>query len=672
MKYIKSLLATLLAAVMLSGCSDFGDINENPNSPVTDNTNMMYLYSARYAMNLIMNSSTYDPWLQEWTGYIAETKNNQFGPMNTTNDYSTTYWYVRVIRNLTKIIELNENEETKSLPYVTAFGDNAAQIAVAKTLRSFYYMSLTDILGPIVYSEAYKGESDEIWMPKYDSQEAVYAGLEQELNDAYAMFASAGSLDGSYEILYKGNMAKWKKFNAAVRMMMAIKMKDVDPTNGKARFAKAFADGSFESAADNLNYTFNDANSSWYAWFYEIGNMSYSGMTRGFTANKVIVDYLKEYKDPRMFTYFSLNGYMGNVEGDANNVDSYEGQPFGLASNAQVTEQASGTCSVAAKYCDAGATYRLITAARILLIEAEAAELGWISEDPKALYEAGIRASFETEGAKDVDKYLASAKVKLSDDKETAIEQIVTQRFLAGFLTDGVEAWADWRINNIPTIPVYEGQLDALHEVYPYRLEYTSTDMDYNKENVQAAINMLGSGAKNDRWVRLWWDVEDNTCPVGKIIPKIKWDEIGTADFTYATGWFADPDEPETDEGLVLYQQQQDPTIYKIADWGYGTDFTFQLLEDGKIIVPEQEIGYNHASYGPVRVVDYETHYGETDGPSYYDEESGLYKVMLCYIVDAGTFYIDYSWFTINADSRTVSVKKHSFVPKADVKLLNK
>lgn len=513
MKYIKSLLASLLAAVMLSGCSDFGDINDNPNSPVNDYTNMMYLYSARYAMNLIMNSASYDPWLQEWTGYLAEAKNNQYGPLDTTNDYSTTYWYVRVIRNLSTIINMNEDPETRDLPYVSKFGDSANQIAVAKTLRSFYYMTLTDILGPIVYSEAYKGESDENWQPKYDSQEDVYAGLDKELNEAYATFNEAGSLDGAYEIFFGGDISKWKKFNASVRMMMAIKLKDVDPATGKTRFAKAFADGGMSSSADDMNYKFNSSNADWHAWFYYIGNMSYSGYSKYFTANKVFMDLLQEYNDPRTFSYFSLKGYMGDVDGDPADVMSYKGVPFGLASNSAVSAAIVGACSVAEKYTAAGATYGFIRAARILLIEAEAATLGWISAKANDLYEAGIKASFESEEATGVDEYLASPKVVLSDDKETAIKQIVTQRYLAGFLTDGVESWSDWRINNIPTLPMYEGQLASGHTSYPYRMEYSDADKNYNKENYEAAVNQW-LGGNDDRWNRVWWDVADNECPV--------------------------------------------------------------------------------------------------------------------------------------------------------------
>ena len=324
MKYIKSLaVAALALTTSMSSCDmgDFGDINVDPTLPAEGYTSMMFTYTARSTRNFIMNSSSYDPWTQLWTGYLAESKNNQYGGLMTTVNYSTRDWYRYNIKTLHTIIELNENEETKSKVSVISFGDNQNQIAVAKTLRAFLYMTLTDILGPIPYSEAFKGESDDIWEPKFDSQESIYAALDKELQEAHAQFNTNGSLS-SADILYNGDVSKWKKLNASIRMMMAIKMADVDPTNGKARFAKAYADGGLTEVEDGFHNTF-DSNSSAYSWMYYTGNASYSAAGLNFVPNLVIVEALKEHKDPRMFSYFTLDGYKGKVEGDPKDFNAY-------------------------------------------------------------------------------------------------------------------------------------------------------------------------------------------------------------------------------------------------------------------------------------------------------------------------------------------------------------
>ena len=522
MKYIKSLaVAAMALTATMSSCDmgDFGDINANPNKPSEAYTNMLYTYSAQWVRGFTMNSSGYDPWTMLRTGYLSESKNNQYGGLTNTVSFSTASYYYYYIKNLNTIIERNTNEETKSLVSVTSFGDNANQIAVARTLRAFYFMTLTDILGPLPYSEAFKGESDDIWSPKFDSQEDIYAALDADLVEAYSQFNTSGSLS-SAEILYNGDISKWKKFNATLRMMMAIKMADVDPTNGQARFAKAYADGGMTEVSDGFHYTFDAANADYSAWMYYVGNMSYGSRNENFVPNKFIVDALKEHNDPRMFSYFTLDGYKGKVEGDPSDINAYKGVPFGMQSNDEVVSSAVGCASVNSTYCEAGATYGLITTARAKLVEAEAAVLGWINADPKALYEAGIKASFDFQaayhtpvtklgGETAVEDYLASEKVALSSDKETALKQIVMQRWLAGFMTDAIETWSDWRRYNVPSMPLTEHQIVEGNLNYPYRMTYDPSEKEANEENANAAIQQW-LGGEDGLWKRVWWDVADN------------------------------------------------------------------------------------------------------------------------------------------------------------------
>ena len=341
----------------------------------------------------------------------------------------------------------------------------------------------------------------------------------EDTMEAYGQFNEKGSLTKA-EILYKGDISKWKKFNASLRMMMAIKMADVDPTNGKARFAKAYADGGMTEVTDGFHYTFDASNASYSAWMYYVGNMNYSARNENFVPNKFIVDALKEHNDPRMFSYFTLDGYKGKVAGDPADVNAYKGVPFGFASNPEVVAAAEGCASVNATYCDAAATYGVITTARTLLVEAEAAVLGWIDADPKALYEAGIKASFDFQatyhtdvkkigGDTCVDDYLASEKIALSNDKETALKQIVMQRFLAGFLTDAIETWSDWRRYNVPLMPLTDWQIQQRNLAYPYRMTYDPSEEESNEENVNAAIKEW-LGGDDGLWSRVWWDVADN------------------------------------------------------------------------------------------------------------------------------------------------------------------
>ena len=44
------------------------------------------------------------------------------------------------------------------------------------------------------YSEAFKGESEDIWAPKFDSQEDIYAALDADLNEAYSQLYGYSAL----------------------------------------------------------------------------------------------------------------------------------------------------------------------------------------------------------------------------------------------------------------------------------------------------------------------------------------------------------------------------------------------------------------------------------------------------------------------------------------------
>lgn len=527
MKYSKSLVAALVIATsgMTTSCdfSDFGDINTTPNYPTEGYTYMLFQYASMHSRNFIMTSSTYDPWGQEWSGYLSEAKNNQYGSFATTNNFSAGGYYTGPIKNLTAIIEANTNEETKDLLSTTTFGSNANQIAVATTLRAFYYMSISDITGPIVYSEALKA-SEENFQPKFDKQADVYAGLDKELCDVYDLFDTSENLNQpSADIFFGGNVAKWKKFNATLRMMLAIKLADVDPATGKARFAKAYADGGMESVDDSFCYTFDVSFAN--AWFYAIGNQGYASRGLGFGPNKIFIEALKEYRDPRLFTYATIGidkfAYLGSRPGASEkDFDAYFGIPNGLESNSAVGAAMAIACSVAPKYCVQTATYGLITTARCKLVEAEAAARGWISADAATLYAEGIQASFDFEASSDKEfdpsqatDYIAAHPLPAATDE--ALKEIVMQRFLAGFLTDGIESWADWRRFNIPTFPMEAGQVAEGHDSYPQRLEFSSFDYSTNEANVKAILSDLSNG-KDDRWSRVWWDVADNESPIAE------------------------------------------------------------------------------------------------------------------------------------------------------------
>lgn len=485
MKHIKLLAATLAGILAFSSCGDFDDTNIDPNNPSQPDTRFLFSYACK-TVRLFTMVGTYDPWNQLYPQYFAERQNIQYSNYAMT-DFNTSSYYYEPLRNLEGIIKLNTDEETKQTPYVMQLGSTENQLAASRTLRAFIYMHLTDILGMIPYSEALKGDEDN-FTPKYDTQEYIYADLDKELTEAYAQFNEAGSFDKTFDILYNGKISAWKKLNASIRMMLAIKLSDVAPEVGKERFARAYADGGMTDNADLLEYKYlaETANQN---PLYD--NIMVAGR-KDFAPSKTILDQLIAYNDPRLEAY-----------ADPNEDGEYAGVPYGLK-QADIANY-KNTAVFDERYYQQNSPVVVISPSHILLIQAEAAVRGWINADAEALYKQGITASFAQYALEtQADTYCEQPAIKLSGSTEEKITKIAMQRWLGNFMQDGVEAWSDWRRLNVPNLKPGPG---ASITHIPYRRYYYPDDYVTNQANYDAAISAQGADNFD---TRVWWDTADN------------------------------------------------------------------------------------------------------------------------------------------------------------------
>ena len=485
MKYTKLMAIALTGLMAMTSCGDFEDTNVDPNNPTSPDTRFMFTYACKKVPSFTM-VGTFDPWNQLYPQYFSERQNVQFSGYAQT-DFNTGSYYYGTIRNLNEIIALNENEKTAGESNVILLGSKENQIAASRTLRAFVFMHLTDILGMIPYSEALKGEEG-MFKPKYDTQEFIYEDLDRDLKEAYAQFDESGNLDKNFDILYNGDISKWKKLNASVRMMMAIKLADVAPEAGKARFAAAYADGGIKDNSDGLVYKYlmETANEN---PLYD--NVVVSGR-KDFAPSKTLLDQMNAFNDPRVEAY-----------AEPNSKGEYEGVPYGITQSEIVDFKDCATFDP--RFYQQDSPMGVISAAHVLLIQAEAAARGWISADVEDLYQAGISASFDEYQMKDkAEAYYTQASVALSGSARDKIEKIAMQRWIANFMHDGVEAWSDWRRLNVPRLK--PGTAASVTHV-PYRRRYYPDDYNTNLENYEAAIAAQGEDSFD---TRVWWDVADN------------------------------------------------------------------------------------------------------------------------------------------------------------------
>jgi hypothetical protein len=98
---------------------------------------------------------------------------------------------------------------------------------MARIWQAYTFMILTDTYGAIPFSEGGAGLTDQIFLPKYDQQKDIYPKLIQELTEASAALSAAGTIESS-DVLYAGNITKWKKFANSLLLRAGMRLSKID------------------------------------------------------------------------------------------------------------------------------------------------------------------------------------------------------------------------------------------------------------------------------------------------------------------------------------------------------------------------------------------------------------------------------------------------------------
>ena len=106
-------------------------------------------------------------------------------------------------------------------------------LSMGRILRAYMFQSITDSYGDIPYFDAIKGYTEQNMTPKYDKQQDIYADLFKELNEACTAFTATKGNPGTADIVYKGDINKWKKFGYSLMLRMTLHIQKVNPANAK-------------------------------------------------------------------------------------------------------------------------------------------------------------------------------------------------------------------------------------------------------------------------------------------------------------------------------------------------------------------------------------------------------------------------------------------------------
>lgn len=390
---------------------------------------------------------------------------------------------------------------------------------MARIWQAYTFMILTDTYGAIPYTEGGAGLTDQIFTPKYDQQKDIYPKLIDELTNASAALGASGAAVESADVLYAGNLARWKKFGYSLLLRAGMRLSKIDLATAKSIVQAAFAGGVITDNADDA-YMRHDAN-----YQNPAGVMLNSTEAANWYLVNSFVDTLKNNNDPRLQAIAIR--YKGATSGPAQTVDKgttapadQVGMPMGYDNGTIVARAAADGLASFYDYSQVdrrrlaktSSPMFFVTAAQTQLLLAEASFRGWITGGTAAEYfTAGIKAHMDqmvmydaasAVAAADRDAYAGSHTLEAGRE----LEQINTQYWIASFL-NGPEAFANFRRSGYPALTPnpygQPGNPDVPNGTFIRRIGYPTSELSVNAENVNDAISIMGPDKLS---TPVWWD----------------------------------------------------------------------------------------------------------------------------------------------------------------------
>jgi hypothetical protein len=362
--------------------------------------------------------------------------------------------------------------------------------AVGLIMRSYFFSVLTDLYGDIPYSEALR-LSEKILVPKYDSQEDVYNGLLADLKTATSLIQVGGSAV-SGDVMYEGDMAKWQKFGNSLRLRLAMRIVDANPTLTRTQVTELLSANTplISSNAENAQFNFLASASN-------TNPVYFNRLTRDdHRVSRTITSRLSRLNDPRLGVY-------ANHPESGDSVAFYRGVPNGLTTaNAAALGPFSSTSKVGDAFTAADAPGVLLTYSEVLFLKAEAIARGFVTGNAATEYQNAIRASMNQHGLTGaaVTAYLAQPSVAYNASN---FKQSIGEQKWIALYGQGVEAWSEWRRLDYPQLKVAASPASAAAGKIPVRFRYPANEQTTNAASRAAAVARQGADLIT---TKLWWD----------------------------------------------------------------------------------------------------------------------------------------------------------------------
>ena len=548
------IFGAMLLGILSSCRKHLEQLNQNPNgaNPTTTNPNLVlstvltatgqeYVKLGFGDIAGVMQHTQADGW----------TGNHNEYDWSGSNDWSP---YYNILRN---------NKYVYDRSVVLGY---ELQQGVCLVIRSMVFGLIADLYGDAPYSQALKGDesgSGDLF-PVFDKQQDIYTGVLADLEKANTLLSKAkaaynSSID-AVDVYYGGEPSKWRKLANSLALRYYLRISGKLPDVAKAGIEKIAADPAtypiITTAADDalMGFAGASASDSWPS------NVNYDADSVNYRVTKMCSTFVKKLvslHDPRIgvwankvqvflhvdddlptgtdrvadttvdgearkVRYLSPDVLAGKglSESDIDQDPNYVGIPpaivggpvYNMGTDAAQAAHNPHVSWLNNIYMNASGPLlkaRLMTAAEVHFILAEAALKGWAAGDAETHYKAAIQASLTAWGlAGQYNAYIGQPDVAYAG----TLEQIITQKWIASW-TAATESWFDFRRTGYPAI--VSGP-NAKGPVLPIRFYYMLDERNLNPANIKTAEGNLEvttysgygddatNGYKNSAWSKPW------------------------------------------------------------------------------------------------------------------------------------------------------------------------
>jgi hypothetical protein len=509
MKTRKEIMYTMLCgllALCIASCSDFLDVNHDPNA-ASDAPVELILPAATLSTASVVGGQYAvlgGMWAQHWTQSNSANQYKNIDGFNLASsdlNFQFSELYTGALNDFEYIRNQSKAEK------------NWSMYLIATVQQAYTWQVLADLYDQIPFREALQGDGNR--SPHYDDGSLVYDSLVKRIDYALAQdfnevvagartsrnpgasdYIFGDPLDDGDDLdeLVDTNVENWIRFANTLKLKLFLRQVKARPTVANAGLQALYDAGAKFLEADAAITQFEDATNKSNP-LYEVEQRNLGGIN--LKTSRTLLSYLQSISDTRIAKLF-VPGSGGQKGLDQGNFEA----PTTLVAAATLSKPTmSATDPV-----------YFISKSESYFLQAEAALRGYGTDDPETLFDLGVSASFQQLGLTPRSYNLPGTSFE--DD----LKQIIVQKWIALAGThQNLEAFFEMNRTNYPSkSSVYSG-LDNGNQ----NPAYVPGEIVYPKEAVTSGLfarRLLFPDTERRRNTSMpeqvpvteevWWDVD--------------------------------------------------------------------------------------------------------------------------------------------------------------------